>query len=129
MKQKQIMSFAILMLLICFGCTKDDDSESVDYSIKVKGIYEGTWDAYGGNHSGSCKVTKVTGTTVNLEMEILGTALPEVPDVKLSDGGKGKINLEYSDASGTLNGSIEGKVITVIIEDGSTTISFSGSKE
>jgi hypothetical protein len=86
------------------------------------------WNAYGSTHSGTCEVIQVSNTAVKLEMEILGVPIPEVHDVNLSDGGNGKIILKYTDSSGTLNGTFQGKTITVSITDGSTTISFSGTK-
>lgn len=61
-------------------------------------------------------------------MTIVGTTIPTLPDVKLSDGGNGVINLNYSDPSGTATGSIENKTMRLTVDDGSTSISFSGIK-
>jgi hypothetical protein len=61
-------------------------------------------------------------------MKILCVGMPEVPDVILSDGGSGKINLKYTDSSGYVEGTIQGKSITLIIDDGSTAISFAGTR-
>jgi hypothetical protein len=114
-------------MLICFGCSNDDEN-SDDLASSVAGLYNGTWNAYGSKQSGTCEIFKVSNTSVTLEMEILGVGIPEVPDVNLSDGGDGKIILKYKDSSGNLNGTIQGKSIKVSITDGSTTISFSGTR-
>ncbi len=60
-------------------------------------------------------------------LKIAGIGLP-VPDVKLSDGGSGKINLNYSDSDGTINGSVQGASITVKLTDGTTSFIFTGNK-
>jgi len=125
--KRKLFILAAIMLMICFGCSKHDDLPN-DLASEAVGLYEGSWNANGGKHSGTCEVIKVTNTSVTLEMEILGVGIPEVPDVKVSDGGDGKINLKYTDSSGNINGTIQGNSITVSITDGSTTISFSGAR-
>lgn len=126
MKKIQFLFLATVLMLICFGCSNDDDA--VDLATGVEGFYSGSWRVSGYNKSGTCEVIRVSDTKVTLEMEILGVGIPDVPDVKLSDGGDGIINLKYTDSSGTLNGTIQGNTIVVSINDGSTTISFSGTK-
>ena len=111
MKKQQLFFLIAVMMMICFGCKKDSDS--ADFASSAVGIYEGNWDAYGGNYYGTCEVSKVTNTTIKLTMEILGVSIPEIPDVKLSDDGSGKIKLSYSDPSGTVTGSIQGKTIHI----------------
>lgn len=113
-------------MLICFGCSNDEDS--VDLASGVEGFYSGSWRVSGYNRSGTCEVIRVSDTKVTLEMEILGVGIPEVPDVNLSDGGDGKIILKYTDSSGNINGTIQGNSITISITDGSTSLSFSGTR-
>jgi type 1 fimbria pilin len=126
MKNIHYLFLAAVLMLICFGCSNDDDS--ADLASGVEGFYTGIWRVSGYNRSGTCEVIRVSDTKVKLEMEILGVGIPEMPDVKLSDSGDGIINLKYTDSSGILNGSIQGKLISVSIADGSTTISFSGTR-
>ncbi len=123
----QLFLFTAIIVLVCFSCSNDDEN-SDDLASSAAGFYSGTWNAYGGKHSGTCEVIKVTNKSVSLEMEILGVGIPVVPDVNLSDGGDGKINLKYTDSSGNINGNIQGNSITMSITDGSTTISFSGTR-
>lgn len=127
MKKQYFLFLAAILMLVCFSCSNDDEI-SDDLASGVAGLYTGSWNAYGGRYSGTCEVFKVTNKSVMLEMEILGVGIPDVPDVKLSDGGDGIINLKYTDSSGTLNGTIQGNTIVVSINDGTTTISFSGTK-
>ena len=126
MKKQYLLFLLAITLMICFGCKKD--SASADFATTAVGIYSGTWNVSGGNYSGTCEVTKVTDNTVKLTMAIMGSGIPGVPDVKLSSGGNGKINLNYSDTSGNVSGTIQGKTIAVSITDGTTTFSFSGTK-
>jgi len=122
----QLFFLTAVLMLICFGCSNDDDS--VDLASGVEGFYSGSWRVSGYNRSGTCEVIRVSDTKVTLEMEILGVGIPEMPDVKLSDGGNGTINLKYTDSSGNLDGKIQGESITISITDGSTSLSFSGTR-
>lgn len=126
MKKHHII-LTLLMLAICSGCSKEEDIEA-DLASGIAGIYEGRWDVQN-NAFGTCDVGKVSDRSVKLNMEIMGIEIPEVPDVKLSDGGNGKTNLNYSDPSGTISGSVQSKVITIKITDGSTSYTFTGNKK
>lgn len=129
MKQQQILAVAILILMFCFGCEKDSDSPSIDLAISATGLYTGTWVVVGtGQATGTCKVVKVTATTVNLEMTAGVQTIPTLPGVILSDGGSGKINFSYTDAGGTLNGTIENKTISFTLKAGNITETFTGTK-
>jgi len=130
MKHKQILTIAIIISMICFGCEKDADSPSVDFTKDIAGVYTGTWVVVGtGQVSGTCEVVKVSSTSVNLEMTAGGQNIPTLPGVKLSDGGNGKIKLIYSDASGTLNGTIDNNSIFFTLKAGSIEETFSGTKQ
>ena len=126
MKRLQILLFLAVILTLCFGCSNDDDS--MDLAADIAGSYTGTWDVSGYTRSGACEVIRVSDTSVKLTLEILGVELPDIPDVKLSDGGNGKTNLSYSDSEGSVAGSVQGKVIIVTISDGTTSFAFTGNK-
>ncbi|MCX6304855.1 MAG: hypothetical protein NT040_07795 [Bacteroidetes bacterium] len=127
MKQKQILSIAVIMLMICFGCKKS--TESPDYATTTTGLYSGYWVVPGlGQVSGTCKVVKVTSTAVNLIGTAGGQSMPTIPSVKLSDGSNGKIILTYSDASGTLSGLYDNNTLTMTLISGATQTTFSGTK-
>ena len=127
MRQKQILFTLLVVSMICFGCKKD--SETPDLAKSAAGIYTGTWTVPGvGQVAGTCEVKKVSNTAVDLIMTAGGVPTPTIPSVTLSDGGGGKINLSYSDASGTLNGSIQNNTISVTLVSGSSSSSFSGNR-
>jgi hypothetical protein len=63
-----------------------------------------------------------------LYLKIAGIQLP-VPEVNLSDGGSGKINLNYSDSGGSITGNVQSKAITVKLTDGTTSYTFTGIKK
>jgi hypothetical protein len=125
--KKQIFFLAAVILMICFGCSKDSDSPSTDLATSVAGLYDGTWDV-SGTHYGTCEVTKVTNKTARLNIKIIGIQIPGVPDVTLSDGGNGKINLKYSDSSATISGTFLNNGMTLLLTDGTTSFSFTGTK-
>jgi hypothetical protein len=58
-----------------------------------------------------------------------GQSIPTLPGVKLSNGGKGKITLTYSDSSGTQNGTIDNNSITFTLLAGTIEETFSGTKQ
>jgi hypothetical protein len=129
MRPKRILAIAIIISIISFGCEKDSESPSVDFANTASGLYTGTWIVVGtGQASGTCKVVKVTATSVNLEMTAGGQAIPTLPGVTLSDGGSGKIKFSYTDAGGTLNGAIENKTISFTLKAGNITETFEGTK-
>jgi len=64
----KILFLAAIVMMICFGCSNDDDT--VDLASSEAGLYNGTWNTYGSKHSGTCEVLKVTNTSVTLDMEI-----------------------------------------------------------
>jgi hypothetical protein len=128
MKTKQLLSIALLVLLICNSCKKDDDS-SADVTQNTLGIYSGTWVVVGtGQTSGTVDVQKASNSTVNLIMTAGGTSLPTIPKVKLSDQGNGIMKLTYSDPSGTLNGTVGNNSISLTLVAGSITETFNGSR-
>jgi hypothetical protein len=120
----------IMIALVSQGCDKDDNEQSNDYATKVAGSYTGIWDVIGiGQVNGTCKLIKVSNTSVNLESTAGGTTVPTIPGIKLSDSGNGKIKMSYSDSSGTLNGYIEDNTITFTIKAGSIEEIFTGTKQ
>jgi hypothetical protein len=128
MRQKRILSISIVILMICFGCEKSSDSP--DLVTGLTGMYTGVWVVNGtGQVSGTCDVVKVSNTIVKLEMTAGGSAMPVIPGVKLSDGGNGKIILKYSDSSGTLDGDIYHKTIILTLVSGSSSTTFSGTRQ
>ena len=123
--KKQLFFLALIMMMICFGCSKDDDLPK-DLASEAVGLYEGNWNVQN-NAYGTCEVVRITDTSAKLYLKIAGVQLP-VPDVNLSDGGSGKINLNYSDSDGTISGSVQGKAITVKLTDGTISYTFAGNK-
>jgi hypothetical protein len=129
MKNKLIFPLAIALLMIFWGCEKKTDDPSTDYGTKASGLYTGTWVVVGtGQAAGTCKVVKVSTTSVNLEMVAGGQTLPTIPGVTLSDGGNGKINISYTDSSGTLTGTIDNNSISITLKAGSIVETFTGIK-
>jgi hypothetical protein len=127
MRQKQILAIALFILVCCFGCKKDDTS--ADLATGTAGYYTGTWTLVGtGTIPGTCQVVKVSNSSVNLIMTANGGTVPPLPGVKLSNGGNGKVNLSYSDNSGTLNGSMQNNTLTFTITDGTVVEIFAGTR-
>ncbi len=130
MKSKQILTMAIIILMICFGCEKDKDDSSVDLGVNAVGMYSGTWVVVGtGQADGTCSVNKVSGTSVNLIIKIGGRTSPPSPEINLSDGGGGKIILSYTDTEGTINGTIVNKVLSLTLKSGTITETFTGTRQ
>jgi hypothetical protein len=133
MTQKQILSIAMVILMICFGCDKSDndsDSDSPDLSAGLAGMYNGNWVVSGNESvSGTCEVVIVSKTSVDLKMTTGWTPTLTIPGVKLSDGGNGKIILKYTDSSVTLNGTIQNNIISVTLVSGSDTTIFTGTND
>ena len=124
--KKQLFFLAAITMMICFGCSNDDDLPK-DLASEAVGLYEGNWNVQN-NAYGTCEVVKITDTSAKLNLKIAGIQLP-VPDVNLSDGGNGKINLNYSDSGGSITGSVQGNTITVKLTDGTTSYTFTGIKK
>jgi hypothetical protein len=129
MKQLQILAVAIFISLICSGCKKDNSDSPVDLGVNATGMYSGTWVVVGaGQAAGTCSVNKVSGTSVNLMIKIGGQMSPPSPEIKLSDGGSGKIILTYSDSEGTINVTIVNKTLSLSLNSGTITETFTGIK-
>ncbi len=123
--KKQLFFLVAIAVMVCFGCSKDDDLPA-DLASEIAGMYEGNWNVQN-NAYGTCEIVKISDKSAKLYLKIAGIGLP-VPDVNLSDGGGGKVNLNFSDSSGTISGSAQNNTITVKLTDGSTVYSFTGSK-
>jgi hypothetical protein len=127
MKTKQIFFFLVVILMIGYGCKKD--SESTDLTSGKTGTYVGSLQVVGlATVNANCSVTKVSNTSANLVLTVVGQPV-SLPGVSLSDGGSGKVNLSYSDSSGTLTGSIENATLTFTLQAGSVTEIFTGDKQ
>ncbi len=130
MNTKLVLMSLLLIIATAFGCKKDSESKADDLSSGAVGNYLGTWVVQGiGQVSGTCEVVKVSSTKVKLILTAGGQSVPTVPNVSLSDEGGGKMRLTYSDSSGTLNGTIEGNAITLQLDSGGTSMTFSGVKQ
>ena len=134
MRQNQLLSIAIIILMICFGCKKNSDNPTndpgTDLATTVAGDYTGTWVVTGsGLVNGTCDVVKVSNTTVNLIRTAGGQSMPTLTGVQLSSGANGKINFTYSDAGITLSGTFDNHSLTMTIISGNTQTTFSGSNE
>lgn len=129
MKIIQILAAVIIISLICFGCEKDKGDTSPDISVIAEGLYSGTFVVVGsGQVSGTCQVSRISNTTVNIKIRAGGQISPASPAINLSDGGSGKIILTYSDSEGTINGTIVNKTLSLTIKAGTVTETFSGTK-
>ena len=129
MKNKQILTIAIIISLISFSCEKDKENSSVDLATNAEGLYSGTFVVVGsGQVSGTCQVSRISNTTVNIKIRAGGQISPASPAINLSDGGSGKIILTYSDSEGTINGTIVNKTLSLTIKAGTVTETFSGTK-
>jgi hypothetical protein len=124
--KKQLFFLSLITMMICFGCSKDDDLPK-DLASEIAGLYEGNWNVQN-NAYGTCEVERITDTSAKLYLKIAGIQLP-VPEVNLSDGGSGKINLNYSDSGGSITGNVQSKAITVKLTDGTTSYTFTGIKK
>jgi hypothetical protein len=122
----QLFFLTAIIAMVCFGCSNDDDLPK-DLASEVAGLYEGNWNVQN-NAYGTCEVVRLSDTSAKLNLKIAGIQLP-VPDVKLSDGGSGKINLNYSDSGGSISGSVQSTSITIKLTDGTTSYTFTGTKE
>jgi hypothetical protein len=131
MKNKQILAIALIISIICLGCekNKDKDDPTADLSANAEGLYSGTFVVVGtGQVSGTCQVTRVSNTSVNIKIRAGGSISPVSPAINVSDGGSGKIILSYSDSEGTINGTIVNKTLSLTIKAGTVTETFSGTK-
>lgn len=129
MKNKKILAIAVIISIICFGCEKNKDDSSADLSVNAVGLYSGTWVVVGtGQVSGTCKVNKVSSTSVNLIITAGGQTMPTSPEVSLSDGGGGKITLTASDSECTTNGNVMNKTLSLTLKCGAITETFTGTK-
>jgi hypothetical protein len=131
MKQKLVIVFAAVMLMISFGCKKDSDSSSTtptDYGALAAGQYTGNFTELGMQIPGSCAIAKVSTSSVSLTMTVNGTALPAVPGLTASDGGSGKVNISYTDGTNSISGTVNSKTLTLNITSGGQTMTFTGTK-
>ena len=128
MKKHQIISLSIIILMMCFGCKKDSVTTPAGIADNAVGVYSGGWYISSMNASGTCEVVKASATSVDLKMTVAGQVIPTIPKVALSDLGNGKTKLSYTDPSGTLTGTIQNNSITLTLDDGSTSMTFSGNK-
>ncbi len=128
MKQSKIIPIVVLFLLTCFGCKKNNDP-SGDLGTTAAGLYSGTWTVVGmGQIPGTCQVTRNSSTIVTLNITANGSAAPSIPGIQLSNGGSGKINLSYTDISGSLTGMIINNTLTLTLTDGTIVETFAGTK-
>jgi hypothetical protein len=108
MKRKQILSTAIIISMICFGCEKNKEVSSADLSVNAMGLYSGTFVVVGaGQVWETCQVYRVSNTSLNLKKNTAsGQTSPISHEINLNDGGSSKIIPTYSDSEGTINGSM-----------------------
>jgi hypothetical protein len=129
MKQRQIFAIALIITMMCVGCKKESNDSPSDLGANAAGLYSGTWVVVGiGQVPGTCKVTRVTSTSVNLIISAGGQTTPASPAIAVSDGGGGKIMIAYSDSDGTINGNVTGKTLTLTLHAGAITETFTGTK-
>jgi len=113
------------LLLLATSCEKDSDSS--DYASQVAGTYSGTVTIVGtGSVSGSSKLTKSSDKVVNLSITIGVSSIP-LNGIDVSKSGS-NYYLNYTDASGSFSGTVNGNSLTWTLTDGNDTITFSGTR-
>ncbi len=132
MKQKNRIwiypSFVIMGFLLLLATSCEKDSTSPDYASKVTGTYYGTVTVVGtGSVSGSSKLTKSSDKVVNLVITIGSSSIP-LNGIDVSKSGGTIYYLNYTDASGSFSGTVNGNSLTWTLTDGSDTITFSGTR-
>jgi hypothetical protein len=133
MRKKQLLSFALVIFMICYGCKKETETEESaipkDIATAVAGVYEGTWHLGYSAISGSVELVRVSNTKAHLSFDVSG-AHYGWGDATLREEANNKISLLYKESNQTVTGIIINDSITVntIDTDGGET-SFKGIKK
>jgi hypothetical protein len=130
-----------LVVIVFFSCTKKSDSPSVTPAPDLAKGAAGTYYVTSINNDNISTVavtdkneyllvTETAANVVSIEVH-LTTGISTLYNVKLTDGGNGKTNLNYIDASAQISGYMQGNFITftdVVFDANSDFIIVTGQK-
>ena len=117
---------SVILLLFITACTKDKTDP--DYAGTIAGTYTGSVTVVGtGTVPGKSTLTRVNNTKVDLIIEI-GTDDIPLNGIRVSNDDDDVYELEYTDASGSFDGKVNGNTLTWTLIAGSITETFSGTK-
>ena len=129
MKNLLLIFIATIGIAFFTGCEKSTEDSSPEITNGVTGLYSGTWIVTGtGQAAGTCEVIRASANSVNLRSTVAGQSIPTIPGVKLRESGNGKFTLSYTDAGGSLTGTIENKTLTLFLTAGNIEEHFTGSR-
>ncbi len=129
MKQQQIFFIALVILMICFGCKKDEEPILNDLATKASGAYTGTYTyictpAPNIYEQATIEISRINDSTVLLSATIANEHRYD-EYVKVTEGENGHIDLYVALYDNFLSGSIEGKELSYML---GWTNSFTGTK-
>jgi hypothetical protein len=128
MKKGLLISLVLIVALM--GCKKSSEEEPipVDLAATASGLYTGNFVVpILGNLPGSCKLTKVTTTTLNIDITMMDTTF-QAPGIIASDGGNGVVKLSLIAEGDTLSGTVSGKTLNLKIGSSPMYVNFTGTK-
>ena len=113
MKKGLLISLVVIMALV--GCKKssEDPIPAVDLAATASGLYTGNFVIpIIGTLPGTCKLTKVTTTTLTIDITMMDSTF-QASGINATDGGNGVVKLSAVDQGDSLTGTVSGKVLTM----------------
>jgi hypothetical protein len=122
-KIKLFCFFALLFSVI--SCNKDENPSSL--ADKVVGTYHGTTSFGIANMPCTSVITKAADTKVGLTITVNGSSF-DFAEIDVFNGGNDAYILSYSNQSGSIEGKVEGNVLTYTVISGVLSTVFTGSR-
>lgn len=124
MKKVKMLCFFVVLFSVT-SCNKDESQSGL--ADKVVGTYHGT--TYFGTANIPCTsiITKIGDTNVELTITFNGSSF-SFAEIAVFNGGNNTYILSYSDQSGSIDGKVEGNVLTYNVSSGVLSTVFTGSR-
>lgn len=121
---------AILLFLTCFAlvyssCKKSEPQP--DYASIIQGTYTGTVTTVSATASGTTGLVRYTNSKVDMHITA-GTHTLNIYGITISNSGNNIYYLSYSVAGNTLEGNVQGDLLTYTLASGTLSGTFTGSR-
>lgn len=110
-------------ILILASC--DKNGSGTDYAAIIEGTYTGTVITGTSSVPGTTEIVRFTDTKVDMHIAA-GTHTLNIYGIRITSSGNDVYNLSYTIAGNTLDGNVEGNLLTYTLSSGTLDGTFTG---
>lgn len=122
---RAVIKFLLLTCLILIFASCDKNESGTDYAAIIEGTYTGTVITGTSAVPGTTEIVRFTDTKVDMHITA-GTHTLNIYGIRITSSGNDVYYLSYAIAGNTLDGNVEGNLLTYTLSSGTLDGTFTG---